>query len=191
KQEVKAYRDDVVRYPTEAMYVISGGELISVEKVREVKSLSLGMEIGKVLKESILERVAKEGSFEKVAKEGSNEERANEDRANEEKRIEGKKEEKVYRVFFDFGRWELKGCEREKLREWVQGEKPKRVRVYGYADVFGGKKFNERLSKKRAEVVKRVLEELGVEVEEVKGMGESNVECVYGLNRVVEVRVVE
>ncbi|MEM1672304.1 MAG: OmpA family protein [Archaeoglobaceae archaeon] len=177
KQEVKAYRDDVVRYPTEAMYVISGGELISVEKVREVKSLSLGMEIGKVLKESIFERVAK-GGFD-------------EERANKENRVEGKKEEKVYRVFFDFGRWELKWCEKEKLREWVQGEKPKRVRVYGYADVFGGKKFNERLSKKRAEVVKRVLEELGVEVEEVKGMGESNVECVYGLNRVVEVRVVE
>lgn len=181
KQEVKTYRDDVVRYPVGEIYVITGSEPVYLEKVREVKGLSLGMEVGRILKESV--KVVEKGSKEEKKKE--------EEKRGEEKKGEVKSEVVVYKVYFDFGKSELKKCEREKLKAWVERVKPKRVKVYGYADIFGGKRFNERLSERRADVVRRVLEELGIEVEEAKGMGESDVECVYGLNRVVEVRVVE
>lgn len=185
KQEVKTYRDDVVRYPVWDMYVITGSEPVYLEKVREVKGevkgLSLGMEVGRILKESV--KVVEKGSKEEKKKE--------EEKRGEEKKVEVKSEVVVYKVYFDFGKSELKKCEREKLKAWVERVKPKRVKVYGYADIFGGKRFNKRLSERRADVVRRVLEELGIEVEEAKGMGESDVECVYGLNRVVEVRVVE
>lgn len=185
KQEVKTYRDDVVRYPVGEIYVITGSEPVYLEKVREVKGevkgLSLGMEVGRILKESV--KVVEKGSKEEKKKE--------EEKRGEEKKVEVKSEVVVYKVYFDFGKSELKKCEREKLKAWVERVKPKRVKVYGYADIFGGKRFNERLSERRADVVRRVLEELGIEVEEAKGMGESDVECVYGLNRVVEVRVVE
>lgn len=183
RQEVRAYRDDIVRYPVWDMYVITGVEPMYLERVREVKGLSLGMEVGRILKESV--KVVEKGSKEEGKKE--------EGKKGEEKKEkeEVKSEVVVYKVSFDFGRSELKRCEREKLKAWVERVKPKRVKVYGYADIFGGKRFNKKLSEKRADVVRRVLEELGVEVEEAKGMGESDVECVYGLNRVVEVRVVE
>lgn len=60
-------------------------------------------------------------------------------------------------------------------------------RVIGYACSLGSSKYNLRLSHNRAKQVSKVLEDLGVRVEEVRGLGETSSSQVLCLNRYVEV----
>jgi len=112
------------------------------------------------------------------------------------KREEGKKAgvERIV-VYFDFDSYRLPEKQRQflvrRIRELknVMGEKLA-ARVYGYTCLIGPDAYNRKLSLKRAEEVAGILREEGVEVTEVKGMGEvkdrSNALC---LNRKVVVEV--
>ncbi len=50
-----------------------------------------------------------------------------------------------------------------------------RIRIYGYTDSVGGKAYNEELSLRRADAVKRVLVGRGVQEKQITalGMGEA------------------
>jgi len=90
-------------------------------------------------------------------------------KAGEEKK---KEREKVLEVYFDFDRWNVRKDQREKLKVLEPGS----YFLVGYADWIGKEGYNYRLSLKRAEETKRVMEGLGLKVVEVKGEGESGCE---------------
>ena len=85
------------------------------------------------------------------------------------KRVEEKKEEKKEPVvvYFDFDSAKLKESEKKKLLA-VSGK----VRIEGFASPEGSERYNLNLSRRRAKSVKRFLENRGVLVLEVKGLGE-------------------
>jgi len=89
-------------------------------------------------------------------------------------------------VFFDFDSHVLREEEKKKL-DRVKG----RVRLTGHASPEGSEKYNLRLSQKRAESVAEYLKEKGVEVLEVKGLGERSCSLEpqkWSLCRKVEVK---
>lgn len=63
----------------------------------------------------------------------------------------------------------------EKLNTDLLQLKGEKVSITGFASLEGAKKYNQRLSKKRAEKVARIAKQLGVKVESIKSVGES--EC--------------
>lgn len=87
----------------------------------------------------------------------------------EEKR---KEREKVLEVYFYFDRWNVRKDQREKLKVLETGS----YFLVGHADWIGKEDYNYRLSLKRGEEAKRVMEGLGLKVVEVKGEGESGCE---------------
>lgn len=63
----------------------------------------------------------------------------------------------------------------EKLNNELLHLKGEKVSITGFASLEGAKKYNKRLSQKRAERVARIAKTLGVKVEAIKSVGES--EC--------------
>ena len=77
------------------------------------------------------------------------------------------RERKVVEVYFDFDSAELKEGERRKLLS-IKG----RVKVKGHASPEGSEEYNLRLSEERAKNVAEFLRKRGVQVLEIKGLGE-------------------
>lgn len=108
-----------------------------------------------------------------------------------------KKETKFF-VYFNLDSYKLVRDQMDKIDSWVKGFKQKCSvelgsnstlvgRVIGYACPLGSSKYNLKLSYNRAKQVSKVLEDLGVRVEEVRGLGETSSSQVLCLNRYVEV----
>ena len=72
-------------------------------------------------------------------------------------------------IFFDFDSAVVRKGEEEKLRK-VRG----RVSVVGHASPEGGEEYNLKLSKERAKNVAEKLKKMGIQVLEIKGMGEKS-----------------
>ncbi len=64
----------------------------------------------------------------------------------------------------------------EKMADIIAKYSDDRIRVYGYTDSVGGKAYNEELSLRRADAVKRVLIGRGVQEKQITalGMGEAD-----------------
>lgn len=108
-----------------------------------------------------------------------------------------KKETKFF-VYFNLDSYKLVRDQMDKIDSWVKDFKQKCSvelgsnstlvgRVIGYACPLGSSKYNLKLSYNRAKQVSKVLEDLGVRVEEVRGLGETSSSQVLCLNRYVEV----
>ncbi len=99
----------------------------------------------------------------------------------EEKKPEKKEPEVVEeylkitaRIHFDFDKYEIKKEYIPILNEVVKTLKENpfvKVRIEGFTDIIGPKKYNERLALKRAESVKRYLVEHGIPPEKIEIVG--------------------
>ncbi len=101
-----------------------------------------------------------------------------------------KKEEKKYVINFDFNSSYLNAPAKVKLMKYIDKLKGKEVRVVGYTDSFGSKRYNDWLALRRAKRVASVLKKYKINVTEVKGLGKC---CYIGKdsdNRRVEIMVV-
>jgi len=80
----------------------------------------------------------------------------------------------VVTVNFGFDKTKLDKTQKEVVKKGIEGlDKKLAVAVIGYTDSQGSKKYNAKLSKKRAEVVVKYLKELGWEGKfVVEGKGE-------------------
>lgn len=83
-------------------------------------------------------------------------------------------------AYFTFDGYKLDNEEEAKLSHLaglLKEHKIKRVKIVGYTDVIGNPKYNEKLSLKRANAVKKYIDSL-VQLEhspvELRGLGESN-----------------
>lgn len=184
KEDFYTYKEEIVKYTTNLSYVITEEPIIGLDKVKiyeNTRQKHISMEIGELLKDVIKEKVkmnikSEEGEKEVIEKVGNK---------------TGKKDINKLRVYFDFDSARLKECEKAKLKRWVENGSNLKVKVIGYADSLGKRDYNKKLAWKRAKNVANEIKKLGVEVVEIRGEGESEKECVYGLNRVVEVEIVE
>lgn len=112
-------------------------------------------------------------------------------------RVPSKKETKFF-VYFNLNSYKLVRDQVDKIDSQVRDFKQKCLvelgsnftlvgRVIGYACPLGSSKYNLKLSYNRAKQVGKALEELGIRVEEVKGIGETFSSQILCLNRYVEV----
>lgn len=112
-------------------------------------------------------------------------------------RVPSKKETKFF-VYFNLNSYKLVRDQVDKIDSQVRDFKQKCLvelgsnftlvgRVIGYACPLGSSKYNLKLSYNRAKQVGKALEELGIRVEEVKGIGETSSSQILCLNRYVEV----
>lgn len=112
-------------------------------------------------------------------------------------RVPSKKETKFF-VYFNLNSYKLVRDQVDKIDSQVRDFKQKCLvelgsnstlvgRVIGYACPLGSSKYNLKLSYSRAKQVSKALEELGIRVEEVKGLGETSSSQILCLNRYVEV----
>jgi OOP family OmpA-OmpF porin len=82
-----------------------------------------------------------------------------------------------YTVFFGFDEWALSGAALQSITDAVQYAHDSRaghIDVLGHADTSGGGPYNQRLSERRAKVVREVMIQMGARPAAVtaKGMGE-------------------
>lgn len=96
-------------------------------------------------------------------------------------------------VFFEFDRYDLEPSQRQKLDTWaVENPKAEVTGIYGYCDRIGTLGYNDSLSVKRAETVRRYLESNDIAFAddfELKGYGESFLQSkIRSENRKVGVR---
>lgn len=112
-------------------------------------------------------------------------------------RVPSKKETKFF-VYFNLNSYKIVRDQMDKIDSRVRDFKQKCSvelgsnftlvgRVIGYACPLGSSKYNLKLSYNRAKQVGKALEELGIRVEEVRGLGETFSSQVLCLNRHVEV----
>jgi outer membrane protein OmpA-like peptidoglycan-associated protein len=66
----------------------------------------------------------------------------------------------------------------EKIADIIAKYSDDRIRVYGYTDSVGGKAYNEELSLRRADAVKRVLVGRGVQEKQITALGMGEAEPV-------------
>ncbi len=66
----------------------------------------------------------------------------------------------------------------EKMGDIIAKYSDDRIRVYGYTDSVGGKAYNEELSLRRADAVKRVLVGRGVQEKQITALGQGEAEPV-------------
>jgi len=70
-----------------------------------------------------------------------------------------------FEVFFDFNQSEISAVSQQKLDNWILNSKDARVlRIDGYCDWKGNKKYNDSLSLKRVEVVQSLLKKAGIPI---------------------------
>jgi OOP family OmpA-OmpF porin len=82
-----------------------------------------------------------------------------------------------YTVFFGFDEWALSGAALQAITDAVQyahDSRASHIDVLGHADTSGGAAYNQRLSERRAKVVREVMIQMGARPAAVtaKGMGE-------------------
>ena len=81
-------------------------------------------------------------------------------------------------IYFDFDKSKLSDVSIEEIKNFINTNKKtiKKFIVIGHADTMGTKKYNKVLSLERAEVVQKVLTELGIEKNNIHilGKGEDN-----------------
>jgi outer membrane protein OmpA-like peptidoglycan-associated protein len=98
------------------------------------------------------------------------------------KEEEKKKAEPLY-VYFDFDRYKLRSDQRAKiekaLEEGLLGKSFEYL-VVGHADWVGSKRYNLKLSRKRAEEVGKYLKSLGIERVELAWKGEKECDLYKG-----------
>lgn len=110
-----------------------------------------------------------------------------------ERRAEPQVIKKEVEVFFPFASSVLKKDQKDKLLEEVKKFSEAsdisgiKAEVRGYACPIGKRRYNLKLSKRRAEVVAGFLKKQGVEVESVKGLGVLRESEVFCLDRKAEV----
>lgn len=110
---------------------------------------------------------------------------------------------KSHIVYFDTDKYEVIETEQNRLLFFVQNldkSKIKRISIYGFCDDRGTNQYNLVLSQKRANSIKNILYETGVNtylITNVDGKGEilikvvetKNLNIIRGLNRKVEINV--
>ena len=110
---------------------------------------------------------------------------------------------KSHIVYFDTNKYEVIETEQNRLLFFVQNldkSKIKRISIYGFCDDRGTNQYNLVLSQERANSIKNILYETGVNtylITNVDGRGEilikvvesKNLNIIRGLNRKVEIRV--
>ena len=81
-------------------------------------------------------------------------------------------------IYFDFDKSKLSDVSIEEIKNFINANKKtiKKFIVVGHTDTMGTKKYNKVLSLERAEVVQKVLTELGIEKNNIHifGKGEDN-----------------
>jgi len=81
-------------------------------------------------------------------------------------------------IYFDFDKSKLSDVSIEEIKNFINTNKKtiKKLIVVGHTDTMGTKKYNKVLSLERAEVVQKVLTELGIEKNNIHilGKGEDN-----------------
>lgn len=81
-------------------------------------------------------------------------------------------------IYFDFDKSKLSDVSIEEIKNFINTNKKtiKKFIVVGHTDTMGTKKYNKMLSLERAEVVQKVLTELGIEKNNIHilGKGEDN-----------------
>ena len=81
-------------------------------------------------------------------------------------------------IYFDFDKSKLSDVSIEEIKNFINANKKtiKKFIVIGHTDTMGTKKYNKVLSLERAEVVQKVLTELGIEKNNIHifGKGEDN-----------------
>jgi outer membrane protein OmpA-like peptidoglycan-associated protein len=99
-----------------------------------------------------------------------------------EKPAEKKRAEPLY-VYFDFDRYKLRPDQKRKidraLEEGLLGRSFEYL-VVGHADWIGSKRYNFKLSRKRAEEVGKYLKSLGIERVELAWKGEEECDLYKG-----------
>jgi outer membrane protein OmpA-like peptidoglycan-associated protein len=68
----------------------------------------------------------------------------------------------------------------EKMADDIARYSDDRIRIYGYTDSVGGKAYNEELSRRRADAVKRVLVGRGVQEKQITAQGMGDADPVAG-----------
>ena len=110
---------------------------------------------------------------------------------------------KSHIVYFDTNKYEVIETEQNRLLFFVQNldkSKIKRISIYGFCDDRGTNQYNLVLSQKRANSIKDILYETGINpdlITNVDGKGEilikvvdtKNLNIIRGLNRKVEINV--
>jgi OOP family OmpA-OmpF porin len=86
-----------------------------------------------------------------------------------------------YTVYFDFDSWSLSAEALGKLQQAVDGARTggqSRITIVGHTDTSGEAGYNQRLSERRANVVRDVLVQLGARADAIQtsGVGESDLE---------------
>ena len=77
-------------------------------------------------------------------------------------------------IYFDFDKSKLSDVSIDEIKSFINKNKKivKKFIVVGHADTMGTKKYNKVLSLERAEVVQKVLTELGIEKNNIHILGE-------------------
>lgn len=96
-------------------------------------------------------------------------------------------------VLFAFDSYAIAGGEKKKLIDITPSLKGRKVSVKGYTCDIGSEDYNMKLSQKRADAVGNILSSAGVNVIEIKGMGEC---CSVSatdkrLNRRTEIKTIQ
>jgi len=90
-----------------------------------------------------------------------------------------------YTVFFDFDSWTLTGEDLTVLQNAINTARSggqSRINIVGHADTSGDAGYNQRLSEKRANVVKEALIDMGARAEAIttSGVGENDLAVATG-----------
>ncbi len=109
-----------------------------------------------------------------------------------------KKNDLIQIIYFDFDQFNLSEVSKEKIKIFVEknGKQINEYLVMGHTDTKGSKNYNLLLSIKRAEFVKNLLIEMGIEKSKIKilGEGESSLAVItpdntkHPANRRVEIK---
>jgi outer membrane protein OmpA-like peptidoglycan-associated protein len=91
-------------------------------------------------------------------------------------------------VFFPLNGFQISNSEIDQINQFINCIKGKEVKVTGYTCKIGGKFYNDKLAKARADSVARYLRQEGVMVKEVSGEGQQDyISSVDHVNRRVEI----
>ncbi len=175
-----SFYTDVVSFASSDFLILNNREEIRIKDIKIKKEReqaeNININVGDILKKEVLKNVF---SFQK----------------DHEIKEEMKEVEVEGEVFFNFDSYIIECEQKEKIKKLVEefknkvGDRKIFAEVFGFTDVLGKKLYNIKLSEKRAESVSRLLNDLGVEVSIIKGLGEVKESCVFGLNRKVRFKL--